>query len=599
MIARILYTICKEWSDRVLKIEDKDCTGCETCASVCAKAAISFIERNGFRYPAVDNDKCVSCGLCVKKCPSLNFKKNDDGRDEVKVYAAWTMNQEQRANSTSGGICYELSRMVLGRGGYVAGVEWTDGFKNARYSLIDSIEDIRLISQSKYFQPQMNDIYTKVKEKLEQGKEVLFIGTACTNDGLSKFLNKDYELLTYCDFVCRGYTSQIYHAKRIDYLETKYNSRISYVQYKNKDKGWNSFGTKFMFENGKELYCNRADDPYEIMFQIDDFNTRPSCFNCNYRCLPRKADITVGDFWGIEGIEPENLKNGISVVILSSEKGERIFDEVKGRVHFEKRTVNEVSKGNYALLNQLSMPKMPAKVFFEDLDRMNMEEFEKKYASKRIIRTKKIKSLLGHLRQCDLLKFIKYNFLCKEIERKRLRFIFPYKGSCIDIKKGAVVQVNDNLVLNSPKHLRSKEQSFLMVLSGGSLKINGFTNLAAGAVIEVHSGAELSLGKVETNYGTTIICSNCITIGNGVAIGRNVMVYDSNYHPTSFNKNIKLKPLIIEDHVWLCSGVTVAKGLRIGEGAICGLNSMITRNVKPKTLVMGNPAKVIMANVEW
>ena len=91
----------------------------------------------------------------------------------------------------------------------------------------------------------MNNIYAKVKEKLVQEVQVLFIGSACSIEGLRLFLTEDYENLICCDFICRGYTSQIFHEKRIDYLEKKTGSRIVSVQYKNKDKGWTNFGTNF------------------------------------------------------------------------------------------------------------------------------------------------------------------------------------------------------------------------------------------------------------------------------------------------------------------------------------------------------------------
>ena len=87
----------------------------------------------------------------------------------------------------------------------------------------------------------MNNIYAKVKEKLVQGVQVLFIGSACSIEGLRLFLTEDYENLICCDFICRGCASQIFHEKRIDYLEKKTGSRIVGVQYKNKDKGSTNF----------------------------------------------------------------------------------------------------------------------------------------------------------------------------------------------------------------------------------------------------------------------------------------------------------------------------------------------------------------------
>ena len=56
---------------------------------------------------------------------------------------------------------------------------------------------------------------------------------------------------------------------------------------------------------------------------------------------------------------------------------------------------------------------------------------------------------------------------------------------------------------------------------------------------------------------------------------------------------------MIGQHVWLCTGVTITKGLKIGDGAICGINSTIMNNVQQCSLVMGNPAKKVMTDVEW
>ena len=136
-------------------------------------------------------------------------------------------------------------------------------------------------------------------------------------------------------------------------------------------------------------------------------------------------------------------------------------------------------------------------------------------------------------------------------------------------------------------------------MHGGVFEVNGRTNIAANATVEVLTDAELRIGSVESNYGATIICSNKIIMGDGVDIGRNAMIYDSNYHPTSINKNVKLKPLVIKDHVWICSGVTITKGITIEEGAVCSINSTVSRNVKSKHMVMGNPAKSFMSNIEW
>ena len=53
---------------------------------------------------------------------------------------------------------------------------------------------------------------------------------------LDKFsTQKEYDNLICCDFICRGYTSQKYHEKRVEFLEKQHSSKIRHIQYKNKD----------------------------------------------------------------------------------------------------------------------------------------------------------------------------------------------------------------------------------------------------------------------------------------------------------------------------------------------------------------------------
>lgn len=581
------------------RVANDKCSGCMMCSSICPVNAISFKIKNGFRYPTIYRDKCINCGACVRKCPAINSQVQMNNPDDIKLYAAWSKNTTQRKLSTSGAICYELSKYILQNGGCVAGVAWTSNLRDAEYVLIEKLEDLSKITQTKYFQPQMNGIYGKIKNKLEQGIVVLYIGTACTNASLKAFLNKEYSNLYCCDFICRGYTSQEYHARRVEYLENKYKSSINSIQYKNKDQGWTHFGTKFHFNNGKTLYLNRNEDPYELMFQINDYNTRPSCYDCKYRSMPRLTDITVGDFWTIQGVSDDDLDNGISAVFTFNDKGQKLIDNIKNQIVLEERKIDEVSKGNYALLHQIKKPSASSDQFFTDMKNMDFGKFESKYGSRNIIRMRNIKKIAARLTACNLISFVKLNFLSKGVIRKKHKYIFPYYGSRIEIQKGGKLLVNDNLMVNYPKHKHSNEQAYIKIMNGGVFEVNGRTNVAADATVEVLPKAELKIGSVETNYGTTIICSNKILMGNGVAIGRGAMIYDSNYHPTSINKNIKLKPLVIKDHVWICSGVTITKGITIEEGAVCGINSTVSRNVKSKHLVMGNPAKSFLSNIEW
>lgn len=581
----------------MIEIDNTKCTGCGMCGELCPVGAITFEVNDGFRYPVVLKEKCISCGRCINNCPSLNKTSSDNMNP--KVFAAYIKDIEQRVKCTSGGICYALSQHIIETGGYVAGVVWDDDLKDAHYELVNSSEGLDRITQTKYIQPKMNSIYSKIEDLLKAGNKVLYIGTACTNAALKNFLNTEYDNLYSCDFICRGYTSQIYHEKRLSYLEKKYSSKAVSFQYKNKDRGWSNFGSKVCFDNGKVYYINRSDDPYELMCGVDDYNTRPSCYNCKYRVLPRATDITLGDFWGIEKMD--NGDTGISVVMISTKKGEELLDNISPNLVMEERTVLNILAMNPSLLKPLKRNE-GAETFFSDIEKMDFGRFNAKYGKVFKVKLKKrmrrIMIPLNHILRCNILTYIYYNHICRKVDRKKGCHIYPYKGTRIDLNKKAKLILNGDLYLNFPKHRGSKEETYLKIGAGGSLTISGKSKFAGMNTIEIAADAKMETGSIDCNYGTTIICGNEISIGDHVGIGRNVTIYDNNFHATSLNTNKKCKPLIIEDNVWLCTGVTIAKGIRIEKGAVCSINSTIARNVKAKTMVAGNPAKPIMTNVE-
>lgn len=584
----------------MLNITTEACTGCEMCKEICPVNAIEFVINNGFRFPVVNKDKCINCDLCNKRCPAITDRVEKN--DFLKVYAGWTKNDNQRETCTSGGICYELSKYILENGGMVAGVAWCDGYKNAEYILVDNISKLSLITQTKYFQPEMRGIYPKIKAELDKGVKILFIGTACTNAGLKSYLNKEYDNLICCDFICRGYTSQLYHSKRVDELEKKFNSKARGVYYKNKSRGWEQFGTKFDFENGRSYYINRYDDPYEYMLQIDDYLTRISCFNCKYRDSHRISDITVGDFWGIKNISVEERNKGISAIMINTHKGQKLIKDIENNVCLQERSLWEISKGNHCLVGQLPY-NLGRENFYADLEKETIENIHKKYGNirkykleKRVLKLKKVLYLLKNI---NFMKFMYYNFFCNAIERERKAYIFPYRGSKLNIEKNARLTLHSSLHINMYKHKGSSEQTYLHIYPGAKFEVEGVVKIAAGSTIDVLSGAKLVMGQTNSNYNLVLICGNEIIFGDNVEIGRNVVVYDNNFHKTGLTQNVKGRPLKIGNHVWLCTGTTITKGLVIGDGAICGINSTVIKNVKERTMVLGNPAKKTLEDVEW
>lgn len=85
-------------------------------------------------------------------------------------------------------------------------------------------------------------------------------------------------------------------------------------------------------------------------------------------------------------------------------------------------------------------------------------------------------------------------------------------------------------------------------------------------------------------------------------IGRNVIIYDSDFHNiyrenSLINKSEEIK---INNHVWIATNSVVLKGVEIGEGAVIGANTIVTNDVNEKNLVLSQYKKqVLNTDTRW
>jgi acetyltransferase-like isoleucine patch superfamily enzyme len=97
---------------------------------------------------------------------------------------------------------------------------------------------------------------------------------------------------------------------------------------------------------------------------------------------------------------------------------------------------------------------------------------------------------------------------------------------------------------------------------------------------------------------TFIECSGGVEIGRYFHTGRGLLIFSSN-HDYRSTKSIPydmvdiLRPVTIEDCVWIGSNVSIVPGVRIGEGAVVGMGAVVTKDVPPGAIVGGNPAQII------
>ncbi|ONI39001.1 maltose acetyltransferase [Candidatus Epulonipiscium fishelsonii] len=99
-----------------------------------------------------------------------------------------------------------------------------------------------------------------------------------------------------------------------------------------------------------------------------------------------------------------------------------------------------------------------------------------------------------------------------------------------------------------------------------------------------------------TNHNCVILDGAKVSIGNNVFIAPNCCISTAN-HPLDYeqrNKGIEYAvPIIIEDSVWIGASVTILSGVTIGKNSVIGAGSIVTKNIPPNVIAVGNPCKVL------
>lgn len=377
----------------VNNISKQDCCGCNVCGDICPTKAISFvIDIEGFWYPKIDLENCINCDLCEKVCPNLNILKlkHNDYPEPKNAIAAINKDLKVRWESTSGGAFSAFADAIFESEGYVGGAIYNEEF-TVRHIITKNVDDLEALRSSKYLQSNAEGFYIAVRDAIKTGKNVMVCGTPCQMAGLRGFLGKDYDNLIIVDFICRGINSPKVYRKYLDSLEKRYKGKVIKVKAKNKELGWRSLTRKVTFDNGENYYGYLLDDDFRRGYHTNLF-CRPSCYECKYKDFPRIADITLGDFWGIEKYD-KNLDNniGTSMILLNSQKGETFFEKEKYRLEFKKLNLETAFNGNVALFKSLSMPSIDREKFFKDLDTESFDNIVKKYFPLKVLQKHSIK----------------------------------------------------------------------------------------------------------------------------------------------------------------------------------------------------------------
>jgi len=577
----------------ISSLEGEKCVGCMACVNICPEKCIISEEdkKTGFLSPKVIMENCIDCGLCQRTCPVIHKIKSKE--NEKIVYCGYSLNEDIRVNSTSGGFFSELARKVLSNNGSKgtpqngipkgrkSSVIFGAAYDTPYYVCHADIQDeqsLHILRQSKYVQSDMKNTYLKILGYLQKEHTVMFCGTPCQCNAVAAFMKSkkvSTDKLYLIDFICHSVNSPLAYRAYLEELCARFKDEIKTVHFKNKETTWQLFSTRIDFVKNKSYYIkNRYEDDFYKGFLKYNLFSRPCCKNCNFKGTDRISDITLGDAWGIR-IQPD-ISHGVSTAIINSEKGLVLFNSILKNIYYEQKTLDDVIRGNKNYVRSTKCG-LHSDFFY---DRINS----------------------GKL----------FSHIIKEIEEGATKSNVGTKinslehltknGAILDIHPSAKIETIEGgrLRLNHGKLPGSKAECYIKMEEGAQIIVTGDFRVFHSCRIELKKNAKLILGNGYMNVYSSIICSKQIEIGDAI-IAPNCYIVDSDFHAIKIGNKVinPALPIKFEGHVWLGQNVTVLKGVTIGYGSIVGAKSLVNRSIPAKSLAVGNPAKVVKSGVAW
>lgn len=330
------------------------CTGCGACMAICPKHSISMQpDSGGYIYPEIDHDTCVECGLCDKVCPELLPVEK---RQPISVKAAVAV--PAISESSSGGVATLIAAEVIEAGGAVYGCLQADKCK-IEHRRVSTLPELDALKGSKYVHSDTGDTFAECRCDLQNGKEVVYIGTPCQISGLRKYLGKDYPNLCTIDLICHGVPAQRLLSDEIDLLRRRHSlPQEPRIRFRDKTSGKVKFGL-YLYDGTTKIFSRDFPKNYYISGFLSGLFYRRNCFRCGYTDINRTGDITLGDFWGLGKESPSELSatHGVSLVMANTPKGEEAIRAIAGKLRMEDRQLSEAVAGNSQLRHPFTRPE--------------------------------------------------------------------------------------------------------------------------------------------------------------------------------------------------------------------------------------------------
>lgn len=149
-------------------------------------------------------------------------------------------------------------------------------------------------------------------------------------------------------------------------------------------------------------------------------------------------------------------------------------------------------------------------------------------------------------------------------------------------------------------------RSYIMITGNNNcIEISPNVILNCSKIIIRGDNCIVKIGQGSSFGSSYMICmgkQNSIDIGEHCMFGENIEIWNSDSHPIFDTEHQIINPSIpikIGNHVWGGKGCKILKGVNIGDNAIIGMDTLVTKDIAPNTLNVGIPAHCIRKNVNW
>lgn len=111
--------------------------------------------------------------------------------------------------------------------------------------------------------------------------------------------------------------------------------------------------------------------------------------------------------------------------------------------------------------------------------------------------------------------------------------------------------------------------------------------------------AQLQVGADFAMTGGALCAAERIQIGDGVTVGANTVIADTDFHPLGRAGRLanpsagETAPIMIADGVFIGMNCLILKGVTLGSGCVIGAGSVVTHTIPPQVVAAGNPARVL------